>query len=130
MTLTAILYILFVHWIADFVLQTDRQAKNKSKNNVALTRHVGTYTLTLFMTMWPWFFTMYTPTMTLFAPTGWLITWVAANGILHFATDYVTSRVNTYLWNKGDVHNFFVMVGFDQLIHYACLFGTYTYFAS
>ena len=28
----AVLAILFIHWIADFILQTDKQAKGKSKN--------------------------------------------------------------------------------------------------
>jgi hypothetical protein len=31
-SLTEILVILFIHWLADFVLQTDKQAKGKSKN--------------------------------------------------------------------------------------------------
>jgi hypothetical protein len=45
--------------------------------------------------------------------------------IFHWSTDYVTSRLNSKLWAKGDVHNFFVSVGFDQVLHYAQLFLTY-----
>ena len=36
--------LLATHWVADFVLQTHWQASNKSKNNVALSRHVLVYT--------------------------------------------------------------------------------------
>jgi len=49
-----------------------------------------------------------------------LITFVA-----HTITDYFTSRLNAKLWAKGDVHNFFVSVGFDQVLHYVQLFVTY-----
>lgn len=119
MSLGLILSIIFIHWFADFVLQTDWQAKNKSKNNKALLSHTWTYsfvwyTIGVFYAMSdpnyiPW-------SLTLFV----LITFVA-----HTLTDYFTSRLNSKLWAKGDVHNFFVSVGFDQVLHYAQLFGTF-----
>lgn len=115
MSLTAILSILALHWFADFVLQTDWQAKNKSKSMEALTLHVGTYTAVI--GAYAYFF---------LPPEAGMI-WVAFNCVMHFVTDFVTSRVNTALWNRGQVHYFFVSVGFDQLIHYACLFGSLFY---
>jgi hypothetical protein len=45
--------------------------------------------------------------------------------IFHTITDYFTSRLNSKLWKKGDVHNFFVSIGFDQVLHYVQLFLTY-----
>lgn len=45
--------------------------------------------------------------------------------IFHTITDYFTNRLNSKLWAKGDVHNFFVSVGFDQCLHYVQLFLTY-----
>ena len=39
------------HGIADYWVQTDWQAQNKSKNHVALARHVGTYCLTFFLAL-------------------------------------------------------------------------------
>ena len=45
--------------------------------------------------------------------------------VCHTITDYFTSRLNSKLWAKGDVHNFFVSVGFDQVLHYVQLFLTY-----
>jgi len=47
--------------------------------------------------------------------------------ICHTATDYFTSRVNAKLWEKGQVHNFFVSIGFDQYLHYIQLFVTFYY---
>lgn len=104
--------LLAVHWFADFVLQTHWQAQNKSKNNVALARHVVAYTAVLAVAV-----------MLIFMPIGtievrrWAVVFVALNGALHFATDYCTSRWSSRLYAKQDWHNFFVVIGFDQLIH-------------
>jgi hypothetical protein len=46
--------------------------------------------------------------------------------IAHTITDYFTSRLNAKLWAKGNVHNFFVSIGFDQYLHYLQLFITYS----
>ena len=47
-------------------------------------------------------------------------------GIIQFVThtivDYITSRINKTLWVNEEVHTFFVMIGFDQFIHYGILF--------
>jgi len=116
MTYNTIMSIIALHWIADFVLQSDWQAKNKSTNNLALSLHVAIYTTCLLC-------------YAAFFISGRVgIGWAVANGAIHFVVDFITSRINTYLWNKGRVHDFFVSVGLDQLIHYACLFGTLFYF--
>lgn len=101
------LALLFIHWVADFILQTHWQAQNKSKNNEALARHVGVYTLTLATASWFVFGTSY---------DKWAAFW-ALNGLLHFCTDYFTSKWTSKLYAKQDWHNFFVIVGLDQLIH-------------
>ncbi len=108
--------LLWVHWLADFVCQTHWQASNKSKSLNALGRHVASYTaiLALFSVLilspvpvdrWAWF--------------------VALNGALHFATDYVTSRWSAKFYAQQDWHNFFVVIGFDQLIHQVTLAATF-----
>lgn len=105
------LTLLAVHQVADFVLQTHWQASNKSKDNEALLKHVGTYTFVLFLVV-PFIFPHD-------AYSAWFL-FVIANSILHFMTDYITSRASSRLFGK-DWHNFFVVVGFDQLIHQATL---------
>jgi len=104
--------LLSTHWVGDFVLQTNFQASNKNKRLDALSLHVATYTATLFVA-----------TAILF---GWMlaITFAAVNGALHFATDYITSRAASKFWAEQNWHRFFVVIGFDQLIHQATLAST------
>lgn len=109
--------LLLVHWFADFVLQTHWQATNKSKRNDALALHVLTYTAVL--AVW---------TVVAFGGFGakWpaLAGFIMINSVLHFATDYCTSRWSSRLYAKQDWHNFFVVIGLDQLIHQFTLAAT------
>lgn len=100
-----LLAIMAFHWFADFVCQTHWQAVNKSSNNEALTRHVVVYSVVMII---PAF---------LFGSFVWFL----INGILHWITDYYTSRVSSHFFKKQDYHNGFVIVGIDQFIHLACL---------
>lgn len=57
---------------------------------------------------------------------------VVVNVILHFFTDWCTSRVSSRLYAQGKLGSntipnlgFFSVIGFDQFLHYVCLFGTY-----
>lgn len=107
-----ILTILLTHWVADFVCQTDAQAKNKSTDNGYLTSHILMYGM---IWLGPAIFLLGD-----FAPM-----FVAITAVCHWITDYFTSRLNTKLYKKGDIHNFFVSIGFDQILHYVQLFLTY-----
>lgn len=111
---------LLIHWIADFIAQTDNEAINKSKSIKYLLKHTSKYglILTLFTYML-WY-------LGFFGVQFWYIPLIF--GIIQFVThsiiDYFTSRYNSKLWQKGDRHNFFVMIGLDQYIHYVILFGS------
>lgn len=105
--------LLAVHWVADFVLQTDWQATNKSKNNYALGAHVLTYTLAL---------GGFAGAVLDVSSATFLF--IAGNGVLHFCTDWATSRGTSHLWQAGKRHDFFVLVGLDQLIHHLTLAAT------
>lgn len=99
---------IWVHFVADFVLQSDWMAMNKSKNSLlgigAMWVHFGIYTVTLV----PFFGCRFS----------------IVNGLLHFATDMITSRATSYLWTHQQRHWFFVVIGFDQAIHLTCLLLT------
>jgi hypothetical protein len=43
----------------------------------------------------------------------------------HTATDYITSRCSKKYFSKNDYHNGFVVIGFDQILHYLQLYFTY-----
>jgi hypothetical protein len=119
------LYIAFImiliHWWADFVLQKDEWAKNKSKSWSALLKHTGSYSLVWLASsislVW-WYHLKGADELDLlwFAP----ITFIA-----HTITDAITSRINSKLYSQGKIHEFFVVVGFDQVLHYAQLFLTF-----
>ena len=112
-----VLGIILIHWFADFVLQTDKQAKGKSKNWSDLLSHTIDYSV-----VWFYISILYissnglNPILLFFAP----ITFV-----FHTITDYFTSRLNSKLWEQGKIHNLFVSIGFDQVLHYVQLFLTY-----
>lgn len=95
--------LVWVHLVADFILQTDKMALNKSTSNVFLGHHVAVYTACLL-------------------PFG--LVFALVNGVAHFVTDYITSRMTSYLWSKGKRHEFFVVIGIDQALHFTVLFLT------
>ena len=101
-----ILLLGLIHFVADFVFQSNYVAQNKSKSNVVLLKHVVIYSLPFIL-------------------FGSVI-FVIINMLLHFCIDYCTSRMTSKLWAKGDVHNFFVVIGFDQFLHLCCLVLTYS----
>ena len=102
-----ILAFIIIHWIGDFVLQSHWMATNKNSNNWALSAHVTIYTLTL------WFFLTILSRYAQYAALVALL-----NGLAHWVTDYYTSRWSSKLWKQNDIHNFFVVIGLDQMIHY------------
>lgn len=91
---------IWLHFIGDFVMQTDGMAQNKSSSNRALTIHILVYSIPLCV-------------------LG--LKFAAVNAAIHWCVDYVTSRLTKDLWKRGKVHNFFVVIGCDQAIHLTIL---------
>lgn len=117
--LTALILIL-IHFIADFIFQTDEMAKGKSTSNTCLTNHVIAYGIVfavsiIILELWG------------ISLSVMIVPWLLVNLVLHWITDYTTSRINSNNWKLGKVHEFFVGIGADQVVHYACLMGTYYY---
>lgn len=102
-----LLILVWMHFVADFVLQYDKMAHNKSSSNKWLSIHVAIYTAPFF-----WF--------------GWQF--ALLNGAAHWITDYFTSRATTELYKREENHWFFVVIGFDQAIHLTCIFLLYQQF--
>jgi hypothetical protein len=119
-----VLAILAIHWFADFVLQTDEQAKGKSKNWKDLVSHTFVYSL-----IW-WVVGVVLIDVNIFHPyfeyTRWSLSiFVLLTFGFHTIQDYITSRLNSELWAEGKTHLFFVSIGFDQLLHFIQLLLTY-----
>ena len=98
------LILVWMHFIADFILLSDKVAINKSKSFLYLAGHAVIYGL-IFILISPLY--------------------AVVNSALHFMVDGVTSRLTSYLHSKGERHWFFVVVGLDQAVHITCLFLTY-----
>lgn len=102
--LAIVIALVWLHFVADFIFQTDAVAKGKSKSNATLLYHVALYGLP-------------------FVVFGWQF--AVMNAALHFCVDWGTSRATSWLYQKGERHWFFVVIGLDQALHMTCLFVTY-----
>ena len=118
------LYTLLIHYLADFALQTNDQATKKgigySFYNKWLLYHVGTYSFI-------WLFAIVTISQ-IYNLTVWgCLYFVSITFILHYITDWITSRIGKPFWEKNDYHNGFMVVGIDQVLHYVQLHYTFKY---
>jgi hypothetical protein len=111
MEITVLMLFVWTHFVADFVLQTHKMATNKSTSNAWLTSHVATYTGVFVLV------SLLSPAIT--------VMYAIVNGVLHFATDYFTSRITSRLYKEGRIHDFFVVIGFDQALHMSAMILTY-----
>lgn len=123
--------LILIHFIADFIFQAEDWANNKSKKNIALFKHVLTYSV-IWLFLIRFVFLIEFPNET----TDWYIVnsslFAGITFITHFITDYITSRiVSKKFTNKhygSPIPNFgaFTVIGLDQVLHYAQLMITYT----
>lgn len=120
-----IIYLLFTHFVSDFIMQTDVQAKGKSTSLYWLTMHILSYGGTLLFSGVFYLLIMFIFGTNLFHLIPLIIGYVVLNMGLHWVTDFFTSKQTKRLWEAKKVHHFFVMIGFDQFIHSVCLIVTY-----
>lgn len=95
-----IIILIWIHFIADFLLQPDVMALNKSKSIFWLLSHGVVYGATFI------FFGFEFAILT---------------ALFHIGIDSITSRLTSYFWIKEKRHWFFVTIGFDQAIHITLL---------
>lgn len=105
------LVLLVAHWVGDFLLQSRKMAVEKHKSLKWLLFHVLTYTIVLL------------------AISQLVFSWQVGlgyavfNGALHLITDFFTSKLAAKFHDQPRV--FYPILGFDQLIHTACLYWTF-----
>ncbi len=120
-----IIYLFFIHWLCDFVLQTRWQGNNKSHNMRALFNHVFTYSIVMVVFLLPFM-----------GVKAFLFGGITFLG--HGITDYFTSRLNKHLWLNRELYKdsdsfksneyeklFWISIGFDQFLHSLQLILTY-----
>jgi len=98
--------LIWIHYISDFVFQSDKIATLKSHNIKYLSLHCLIYSLP--MVIFGWKFAL-------------------INGILHFIVDFITSKLTAYYWKINRIDNFFSIIGLDQGIHMTCLMLSLNY---
>ncbi len=111
-TFHQIVVVIILHFVFDFIFQSHWMATNKSKNNKALVAHVSVYSIGLLIIAFNYCLPFY-----------YLFPWVVFNAVAHFITDYFTSRASSKRFGN-DWHDFFCVVGGDQVIHYLTIFGS------
>jgi hypothetical protein len=118
MEISVIIFIMLIHFLADFGLQTHEQSQKKSISDKFLFYHVGVYSIVWFLALCGY------PDTTLIG----VVNFTMVSFVSHFVTDWATSRIGKPFWEKQDFHNGFVVVGFDQLLHYIQLLITWEIF--
>jgi membrane-bound metal-dependent hydrolase YbcI (DUF457 family) len=118
----SVLFIIFVHWVSDFVLQTHHMSTRKSSSNYYLTMHVIVYAFSTIV-LWALVF----PLLGIHLSSGpvWLAFLLIF--VTHWITDYFTSRRTSKLYKEEKYHDFFVVIGFDQVLHYTQLLLIFNY---
>ena len=104
--ISTIFIIIWAHFIGDFLLQSDKMALNKSKSLYWLGIHSSVYGL-------PFLY---------FGVEFYFIT-VGA----HFIVDFLSSKLTSHFWITKQRHWFFVVIGWDQAIHFSFLIATIKY---
>jgi len=132
LTLTEIFAIIIIHWIADFVFQDEKWALGKSKNWGDLLSHTLTYSsIWLFIGM-ILLICFDTDVKQIKGFASNVIYFSIITFIAHTITDYITSRIVSKKFAKGEygsaIPNFggFTIIGIDQVLHYVQLFLTYS----
>jgi hypothetical protein len=93
----------------------------KSKSILWLSYHILIYSFVTTLG-WSTFFGYTIENHMLTIPLIFGVTFVS-----HWLTDYFTSKWSSRLWENKEVHNFFVVIGLDQLIHATTLIITFNY---
>lgn len=108
------LYIILIHFLADFALQTTDQALGKGTGksffNKWLFYHVSVYSL-----IWA------IGSLLIFNDYRFVF-FSIITFICHYITDWFTSRIGKPFWEKKDFHTGFVVIGMDQILHYLQLY--------
>lgn len=132
-----LLFLFIIHFIADFGLQTRKMGLNKGKSLMWLSMHVGVYLITLLI--FGLIFGQHLLDSNDMYP---IFKYCLLNGAIHWVTDFITSKGSGYsyvqmLKYESDNNDkkkyqwqyvFWLVIGFDQLLHIITLMLTYQYF--
>ena len=107
--------LVWCHFIADFLLQSEKMALNKSKSFKWLNIHAAVYGLVITVI----------GMLTIGIERG--LIFGVVNWVAHGFVDFWTSKGTSILWQKKAVHWFFCLIGFDQALHLTVLVASAAY---
>lgn len=114
------IFIVLMHWFADFIMQDEEWALGKSKSLKPLFMHTFTYSAIWIIPLILWGFDIRSVTLFFF------ITFIC-----HTITDFFTSKWVSHKFKKQEYGSSipntgaFTIIGFDQVLHYLQLIGTW-----
>lgn len=111
-----LILIFVIHFISDFIFQSHEMSLKKSKSLLWLNYHILIYS-GITTLCWVIYSIELTTIPLIFGVTF----------ITHWITDFFTSKWSSYFYSKNSIHNFFLVIGLDQLIHATTLILTYNY---
>jgi thiosulfate reductase cytochrome b subunit len=110
----SLLIAMSLHFVGDFMFQTENMSKNKSSDWSVLLLHSWVYATVLLV--WVIYLGLIQPTKVEFLPLVYMVILSS-----HICIDGITSRVTHNFWDDGKYHEFFVTIGLDQLIHFSII---------
>lgn len=120
LSLILVISVILAHYFADFVFQDEQWAITKRKSVKSLLKHTITYSvvLTILLLGVLWISPLY------------ILYFFIFNFIAHTLIDFVTSKVvgqrfdDKHLGSAIPNLGAFSIIGFDQVLHYMCIFGS------
>jgi hypothetical protein len=106
-------YLLFCHFISDFVFQTEGIGESKAHSLTALVTHI---------------FILVSVLLAMTVPLGISPWYALVNGSTHFVIDFFTSKGSHYYYKQKRHYAFWKVISIDQMLHTSILIITYPYF--
>lgn len=126
--------LIVIHYVADFMAQTEEMAVGKSKSIKLLLKHTGIYTFIFYMVFALWCaYQNHFGTITVqdMGWSPWFFLFFPITFVCHTVIDYVSSKITARKFEKKEFYTgipnmgAFSIIGLDQVCHYATLFLTY-----
>lgn len=114
-----IVYLIFIHLLADVVFQGNKMDELKHRRLMYLLVHGGIYTLVLAVATQFTLMVGLTPILAL--------KFAVFNGLMHFVVDFFTGGWKETAWCKKSNNNLLIVTVADHFIHLAILFISYDY---
>jgi hypothetical protein len=111
--LDIIIYVLFSHWIADFLFQSKWMIEHKLEDIFTMLTHVIVYTFLITVLLW-WLI----PSLTA------LLVFILTISFVHLVVDTVTIKIIDKLKGGRHSHWIYAVMSFDQLVCTSVLFAT------